>query len=148
MEKPTIPKNNMKYRDPKNIAILVLVVLVLIFGATTFFKKDSLYKYKLEQLQQEYDREHALRDSLDLAISKIQIELATLKVREEELANEVARLESEVLLAKEEANRSQEELNTTRTALSETRKKIQQLKNQPPNRKGNDLLKSLKLKTQ
>lgn len=136
------------YRDPKNIAIVALVVLVLIFGATTFFKRDSLYKYKLEELQKEYDKEHALRDSLDLAISRVKFELATLKVREEELANEVARLESEVLLAKEEANRSMEELNTTRAALSETRKKIQELRNQPPNRKGGKLIESLKLKTQ
>ena len=138
----------INYRDPKNIAIIALVFLVLIFGATTFFKKDSLYKYKLEELQKEYDKEHALRDSLDLEMSKVKIELAALKIKEEELANEVARLESEVLLAKEEANRSMEELNTTRAALSETRKKIQELRNQPPNRKGGKLLESLKLKTQ
>ena len=138
----------MNYRDPKNIAILVLVLLVLIFGATTFFKKDSLYKYKLEQLQKEYDKEHALRDSLDLEISKVQSELAALKVREKELAEEVSRLETEAILAKEEANRSQEELDNTRTLLAETRKKIKELKNQPPNRKGEDLIKSLKLKTQ
>jgi peptidoglycan hydrolase CwlO-like protein len=138
----------MNYRDPKNIAIAVLVLLVLIFGATTFFKKDSLYKYKLEQLQKEYDREHAIRDSLDLEITRVQSELASLKVREKELADEVSRLESEVILAKEEANRSMKELNLTRTALSETRKKIQELRNQPPNREGNKLIESLKLKTQ
>jgi len=138
----------MNYKDPKNIAIFVLVLLVLIFGATTFFKKDSLYKYKLEQLQKEYDKEHALRDSLDLAISQVKSELAALKVREKELAEEVSRLENEATLAKEEANRSQEELATTRSLLAETRKKIQALKNQPPNRKGGDLIKSLKLKTQ
>ena len=138
----------MNYRDPKNIAIAVLVLLVLIFGATTFFKKDSLYKYKLEQLQKEYDREHTIRDSLDLEITRVQSELASLKVREKELADEVSRLESEVILAKEEANRSMKELNLTRTALSETRKKIQELRNQPPNREGNKLIESLKLKTQ
>jgi len=139
---------NVIYRDPKNITIAVLVLLVLIFGVMTFFKKDSLYKYKLEQLKKEYDKERALRDSLDTEIFKVNNELAALKVREKELSKEVARLDTEINTAKETANLYQKELDRTHVLLEETRKQIKQLKSNPPNRTGNKLLESLKLKTQ
>jgi cell division protein FtsB len=135
-------------KDPKNIAISVLVLLVLIFGATTFFKKDSLYKYKLEELQKVYDAEHNKRDSLDQELVKVRSEFAILKVREEQLAADVARLDRDISSARDDANRSREELDRTRTSLDETRKHIKDLKNNPPNRTGEDLLNSLKLKTQ
>jgi len=135
-------------KDPKNIAISILVLLVLIFGATTFFKKDSLYKYKLEELQKVYNAEHNKRDSLDRELVKVRSEFAILKVREEQLAADVARLDRDITSARNEANRSREELDRARTSLDETRKRIKDLKNNPPNRTGEDLLNSLKLKTQ
>lgn len=135
-------------KDPKNITIIVLVALVLIFGATTFFKKDSLYKYKLEELQKVYDTEHNRRDSLDQELVKVRAEFATLKVREKQLAADVAKLDRDIASAKNTATRSREELDRTKTMLEETRKKIADLKSNPPNRTGEDLLNSLKLKTQ
>ena len=135
-------------KDPKNITIIILVALVLIFGATTFFKKDSLYKYKLEELQKVYDTEHNRRDSLDQELVKVRAEFAALKVREKQLADDIARLDQEIISAKDDATRSRNELDRTRTELDETRKHIKDLKNNPPNRTGGDLLQSLKLKTQ
>lgn len=137
-----------KMKDPKTIAIAVLVLLVLIFGATTFFKKDSLYKYKLEELQKVYDAEHNKRDSLDQELVKVRAEFAALKVQEKKLAAVVARLDQDIASAKSDANRSREELDRAKTSLEETRKKIADLKSNPPNRTGEDLLNSLKLKTQ
>lgn len=146
MEKPI--KLSAKMKDPKTIAIAVLVLLVLIFGATTFFKKDSLYKYKLEELQKVYDAEHNKRDSLDRELDKVRSEFAALKVKEKQLAANVARLDQDIASAKSDANRSKEELDRAKTSLEETRKKIADLKSNPPNRTGDDLLNSLKLKTQ
>lgn len=146
MKKPVSISTKMK--DPKNIAIAILVLFVLIFGVTTFFKKDSLYKYKLEELQKVYDAEHNKRDSLDRELVKVRSEFATLKIREKQLADDVARLDRDVASAKSDANRSKEELDRAKTTLEETRKKISDLKSNPPNRTGDDLLQSLKLKTQ
>lgn len=135
-------------KDPKNITIIVLVALVLIFGATTFFKKDSLYKYKLEELQKVYATEHSRRDSLDQELVKVRAEFTALKVREKQLAADVAKLDRDIASAKNDATRSREELDRTKTMLEETRKKISDLKSNPHNRTGEDLLNSLKLKTQ
>ena len=137
-----------KMKDPKTIAIAVLVLLVLVFGATTFFKKDSLYKYKLEELQKVYDTERNKRDSLDRELVKVRSEFAALKVKEKQLAANVARLDQDIASAKNDANLSKEELDRAKTSLEETRKKIADLKSAPPNRTGDDLLNSLKLKTQ
>jgi peptidoglycan hydrolase CwlO-like protein len=141
-------KLSTKMKDPKTIAIAVLVLLVLIFGATTFFKKDSLYKYKLEELQKVYDAEHKKRDSLDQELVKVRAEFAALKVKERQLAADVARLDQDIASAKNDAKRSKEELGHAKASLEETRKKIANLKSNPPNRTGEDLLNSLKLKTQ
>lgn len=149
-----LPRKPMQYtylekmKDPKTIAIAVLVLLVLVFGATTFFKKDSLYKYKLEELQKVYDTERNKRDSLDRELVKVRSEFAALKVKEKQLAANVARLDQGIASAKNDANLSKEELDRAKTSLEETRKKIADLKSNPPNRTGDDLLNSLKLKTQ
>jgi uncharacterized coiled-coil DUF342 family protein len=55
--------------------------------------------------------------------------------------------ELEIQKFKTKANASKEQLNKLLKEMEETRNKIQELKNNPTNRTGQDLINSLKIKT-
>jgi hypothetical protein len=62
------------------------------------------------------------------------------------LQEKIKLLEKEVLSNKENAEKSKQELNRLRKSIDENRKKLQHIKDNPPNRTGDDLLNSLKTK--
>lgn len=139
----------MKYfKDIKNILILFLLVCVVIFGYKTFFTSDKLYKEKVKQLEAANKKLQEERAAIDLKIDSLNVEYGKLKDRESVLAQEIAKRDKEIEKDKAAAAKSKAELDKFKKEMAETQEKIAEMKKHPANRTGDDLLNSLKIKTQ
>lgn len=135
-------------KEPKNILILALLVGCFIFGYAHFFKSDGVYKLKVKQLEQANIDLQNERKKLGIELSSVKLDFAKLKVIEGKLATQVAGLDIEIQKNKAAVLKSRAELDKLKVELAQTRKKIEDLKSNPANRTGDDLLNSLKLKTE
>ena len=134
-------------KDLKNILIGILLICTIIFGYKTFFTSDKLYKEKLKQLEAANKLLQAERAAIDLKIDSLKSEYDKLKAHEQKLANDIANRDAEIAKDKAAAAKSQAELNKFKHEMAETQRKIEDIKEHPANRTGDDLLNSLKLKT-
>jgi chromosome segregation ATPase len=132
--------------DIKSILILVLLGFSLIFFYMWYFRGDN-YKDELKKIKEENKILHEKRDSIDLRLNKLNVSFNLLKKEDSLLRIKIYNQDLEIQKFKNKANASKEQLNKLLKELEETRKKIQELKNNPPNRTGQDLLNSLKIKT-
>ena len=135
-------------KDIKNIIILVLLAGFLLFGYLWFFRDTTDYKAKIKQLEKEKQELIETRDSLDAVAIDLGKKYTILVQKEAVLLADIAKKEAEIRKSKEAAARSQAELNGLKNSLKETQRKIEELKKNPANRESDDLLNSLKLKTQ
>jgi hypothetical protein len=135
-------------KNIKDILIIVLLGLALIFAWTTFFGGDSLYKHKVKELEADNKRLQEERKTIDAKILVIQARFDSLSVEDKKLQGVIASKDAEIEINKKSAARSKSELDAMRKGLEETRKQIEQAKKNPPNREGQDLINSLKIKTQ
>jgi chromosome segregation ATPase len=135
-------------KNIKDILILVLLGLALIFAWTTFFGGDALYKHKVKELEADNKRLQEERKSIDAKILVIQAKFDSLSVEDKKLQGIIEVKDAEIDKNKKSAARSKAELDTIRKRLEETRKQIEEAKKNPPNREGQDLINSLKIKTQ
>lgn len=135
-------------KDIKNILIGILLICTIIFGTKTFFTSDKLYKEKLKQIELANEKLKKERITIDLKINTLKIEYSKLKDHETKLNKEITNRDFEIAKNKATAARSQAELAKFKQDLIETQNKIKLLKDNPPNRTGEDLLNSLKIKTQ
>lgn len=133
--------------DIKSILILVLLGFSLFFGYSWYFRGDSGYKERLKQLEIRNKVIEHQKDSIKEVLVQKEIEFIKLKKSESILESEIASLEMDILNARRNANKSKAELDKIMKSLAETRRKIEDLKKNPPNRTGNDLLNSIKIKT-
>lgn len=132
--------------DIKSILILVLLAGCLIFGYMWYFKSDN-YKKELKELRAENEKIGQERDSINKNLKKLEIEFDKLKIREQALQQKIDSLQIEIDKSKQSANRTKAELDRIRQKLAETRRKIKEFRDNPPNRTGDDLLNSIKIKT-
>jgi len=135
-------------KDIKNLLILFLLVCVVIFGYKTFFTGDKLYKEKLKQLEAANKKLQQERIAIDLRIDSLKLEYGKLKDHEVKLAKEISDRDKEIAKDKAAAAKSKAELNKFKQEMAETQEKIAEMKKHPANRTGDDLLNSLKIKTQ
>jgi chromosome segregation ATPase len=135
-------------KNIKDILIIVLLGLALIFAWTTFFGGDSLYKHKVKELEADNKRLQEERKTIDAKILVIQARFDSLSVEDKKLQGVIASKDAEIEINKKSAARSKSELDAMRKDLEKTRKQIEQAKKNPPNREGQDLINSLKIKTQ
>jgi peptidoglycan hydrolase CwlO-like protein len=133
--------------DIKSILILVLLGFSLFFGYSWYFRSDIGYKEKLKQLEIRNKVIEHQKDSIKEILVKKEIEFIKLKKSESILELEIESLKIDILNAKRNANKSKAELDKIMKSLAETRRKIEDLKKNPPNRTGNDLINSIKIKT-
>jgi peptidoglycan hydrolase CwlO-like protein len=138
----------MKNLNIKDYLIIVLFLGVMIFGYISLFRGDKLYEYKLEELKKENLILLKMKDSLGLKINGLESQFITLKAKETELINDINNRDLEIARSKEKASKSKAELDKFKREMQETRNKIDSLKAHPANRTGDDLLNSIKLKTQ
>lgn len=138
--------NSMK--NLKNLLIGLLLIFCVIFGYKTFFSGDNLYKEKVKQLEAANLLLQKERAGIDLKIDSLKTEYGKLKAREQKLAYDITTRDGEIAKNKAAAARSKVELNKFKHDIAETQNKIEGMKKHPANRDGDDLLNSLKLKTQ
>ena len=139
---------NKNMKDYKNILILILLAGCLIFGYITLFSGDKNYKEQLKRLDVSNKILKEQRKAINSELLILKADYSKLKVHEAALADEVTALDKEVKKNKDAADRSKAELDTVKKDMEETRKKIADVKQNPANRTGEDLLNSLKIKTQ
>jgi chromosome segregation ATPase len=113
-----------------------------------FFRNDSGYKQKIKDLEKEKKELIVAREKLEKDVTVLEKNFQDLKKREDALVADISRRDAEIRRRKEEAARSKAELDNMKKGLKETQDKIVELKKNPPNRTGDDLLNSLKMKTQ
>ncbi len=89
-----------------------------------------------------------MRDSINDVISELQERNLALEQRALLIIEENMKLNRELQYEKNKANKSKEELLKLLKEIAETKKKIEELKKNPPNRKEDELLNSLKKKLQ
>lgn len=135
-------------KDIKNILIVVLLAGCMIFGYMWFFRNDSGYKQKIKDLEKEKKELIVASEKLEKDVIVLEKNFEDLMKKESSLAAVIKKRDEEIRRRKEEATRSRTELDKMKKGLKETQEKIAELKKRPPNRTGDDLLNSLKLKTQ
>lgn len=138
----------MRNFDFKSILIFILLTLLMGVAYNWYFKADKDYKNQVKMLRDENIKIKNTRDSLSTNILNLEKEFIVIKDREDSLNNRIKILDIQIADARNKANKSKAELDALRIELLETNKKIKELRNNPPNRTGEDLIKSIKNKTQ
>lgn len=133
--------------DIKSIIILVLLLASGIFFYMWFFGGMDGYKKEVNRLREENKKLELQSDSIKGRIKKYELDFVELRKQDSLLKVKILQSQSEVEIAKSKANRSKEELDKLRVELEKTQKQIEELKSHPKNRTGDDLLNSLKNKT-
>lgn len=138
----------MRNFDFKSILIFILLTLLMGVAYNWYFKADKDYKNQVKMLRDENIKIKNTRDSLSTNILNLEKEFIVIKDREDSLNNRIKILDIQISDARNKANKSKAELDALRIELLETNKKIKELRNNPPNRTGEDLINSIKNKTQ
>lgn len=131
--------------DIKSILILILLVFSLFFGYKWYYGTDyNDYKNKIKELRGSNNLLKSQRDSIRVILVNLKNDLDLLKDKEDLLNSEIDSMRIEIENAKTNSNKSKSELDKLKSELKETRKRIDYLKDNPPNRTGDDLIQSLK----
>lgn len=138
----------MKNFDFKTILVFILLTLLMVVGYNWYFKVNKNYKNQVESLKQENKKIQISRDSLSVNILSLEKDFNLIKAIEDSLMTRIGKLDTQISDSKNKANKSKAELDALRKELLETNNKIKELKNNPPNRTGDDLINSIKNKTQ
>lgn len=133
--------------DIKSILILVFLGISIFFGLKWFWSGDSASKERVKQLEKEYKLLEDQKKAVDLEIVAWKAKSDSLKKLDLKLQSEIAKQELLTKKAEADAQKSKANLDKIRQDLAETQHKIDEIKNHPPNRTGDDLLQSLKNKT-
>ena len=126
---------------------IILIAVCLALGCSFFFVNTD-YKEKVDQLHKENSLLQTERVAIDKEVEILNRDFNAMKIEEAKLMSEIAQRDQEIAKSKANAERSRSELSRMKKEMEETMKNIQDLKKNPPNRTGEDLLNSLKLKTQ
>jgi septal ring factor EnvC (AmiA/AmiB activator) len=137
-----------KLKDPKNIIILVLFIGMMMFASIALLSNSSEYKQKLQELQTKNQALQNERVEIQKRVATLESEYELLKKKEAALLADIAKRDTEITNLKATAGRSRAELDKLKKDLQKTRSEIENHEKNPANRTGNDLLNSLKLKTQ
>ena len=136
---------NMK-NELKNILVSVLPCMTLIFAYSWVFDDDGAEE-KVNAMKRELEELSLKKKESDRIIDSLGIEADRLKSQEQRFKSDISRLESEIRDAISRANLSAKNLDRIKKELAETRRKIEEFKKNPPNRTGDDLINSIKIKT-
>jgi chromosome segregation ATPase len=132
--------------DTKSIFLITFFFLALFFCFKWYNSEESNYKKELERLHSENELLQKTRDSLSESRMILEGELLDITRNSLVMKEKIKLLEQEVQSNKKNAEKSKQELNRLRKSIDENRKKLQHVKDNPPNRTGDDLLNSLKIK--
>jgi len=131
----------------KNILLLILAGVCVILAAFLFFGEDKSIKQQIKDLRADNERLMKEAHQHETAVDSLKDAFEILQDQDSVLAVKVKEKDTEIANLVAKANHSQQDLNKLLHELAVTRKKIEDLKKSPPNRTGDDLLNSLKIKT-
>lgn len=121
---------------------------MILFGISSlFFYKWYFSNDKPDLDKTQIDKSKSIIDSLNIVIVKNNKRLDSLSLSNDILENKIKNVERSIIYLKDKSNKSESDLLNLKTDLDIANKKYEQLKNNPPNRTGNDLLESIKNKT-
>jgi predicted negative regulator of RcsB-dependent stress response len=134
--------------DIKSILILVLLGFCLLFGYKWYFStENSEYKKQVKDLRNKNKNLQRKRDSILLEINNLKEEFELIQKNDKLLRLKIDSLDNEIFISKLNMKKSESELKLIKENLLNNSKKIDSLKSNPPNRTGEDLLRSLKINT-
>lgn len=134
-------------KNIKDALIIGLLIMTIIFGYFTFFQSDPLYKQKVKELEADNKRLQEERRAIDARLAQTQRRIDSLTVIENQLNAIISSKDEEIERNKRKATASRAELDKIKSELEKVRKQIEDAKKNPPNREGQDLINSLKIKT-
>lgn len=135
-------------KDIKNIIIGVLLFFCLLFGYIWFLGGGKSYRDKIKSLEKTRLELIQERTNLDYAVDSLKKENQKLIQKDKILSDKVNKQDKEIATAKANAAKSMAELNGIKSGLKDTQEKIKEIQENPIKRSGDDLLNSLKQKTQ
>lgn len=133
--------------DIKTILIILLFVTSTIFGLKWYFG-SNVDKDKIKELEVKFKELESQKKEVDERILKWEEKFKELDKEDSDLRDKQAIIEKQIINSIIMNNKDKQELDKLRKKIEETRKKIQEFKNNPPNRTGEDLLNSIKNKTE
>lgn len=133
--------------DFKTILIIILLSLTIFFGLKWYFQRDNGSKERINQLEQKVEQLEKQKKEIDKQLLVWKNKFDSLVVENKKLEKDLYLQSEKTRIAELNANKSMQSLNKMRILIEESRKKIEELKNNPPNRTGDILLESLKNKT-
>ena len=129
--------------------------LIIIFGATSvilllffIFSGRDNYSDEVERLRSENALLEKKRNEIALRVDSLHKAYDALQHRDDSLAAKISAQDAEISKLYADSRKSKGELEKIRKEISASMKKIEELKKNPPNRTGNDLINSLKIKTE
>lgn len=134
--------------DIKTILILVLLAISLVFGWNWYFGGGKEFRNKIKQLEKERKELLKERDVLINRSDSLLYINKVLEINDSIQRISIERRDKEIKTLKATSTKTRKELEETRNRLLEIRKQIDWLRKNPMNRTGEDLLKSIKEKTQ
>jgi TolA-binding protein len=133
--------------DIKSIIILILIIFSTISAYHWFIKGDDLSKEKIKRWEDEFKKLQREKDSISINITNLKLRFNELNKKKDSLESQNKLLENKIIEVEKESQKSKTELNEMRKNQKATLKEIENLKNNPIRREGEDLLESLKNKT-
>jgi len=127
---------------------IIAILLAIILFAGIFLKFESEYKKTINDLKKRNEILQSKNQQIDRRLDNLWIEYSILQKRDSSLRLEIKKRDIKISEALLSAKKSQIELEKTRNAILLTRKKIEDFRKNPSNRIDDDLLNSIKLKTQ
>lgn len=134
-------------KDKKNVMLAILMVVCIVLAYLAFTKDGGEYKQQLKDLAQKNAEIEKQRKTIDSTLSVLKLQYDSLKQQEAVLVATIENQDAEIEKRKKIAAQSQAELDSIKKELANTREAIKKAKANPPNRTGDDLLNSLKIKT-
>lgn len=138
---------NLSKLDFKTILIIILLLLTTFFGLKWYLQRDNGSKEVINQLELRLEKLEKEKKLVDKEIVLWRNKFDSLNVKSIKLEKDLYEQSEKTRLAELNANKSMQSLNKLRILIEETKKKIQDLRNNPTNRTGDDLLESIKNKT-
>ncbi|NDF17635.1 MAG: hypothetical protein EB079_06690 [Verrucomicrobia bacterium] len=133
--------------DLKTGLILLLLLFCIVFFSMWYLKgSDSASKRELKRLKTEYKNLQKSRDSLDQVNIMLKDNFNDYQNKIDQRDSRIQSIEYQLSQAKIDLSQSKKDLSDMKTELTKTRKRVEDLKKNPINREGDNLIESLKEK--
>lgn len=135
-------------KDIKNLIILILLIFSLVFGYIWFWGGGKTYRDKIKNLEKTRLELVKERTKLEQQVDSLKIINELLIKNDEKLKVDIEKKDEEIRKLNKKFERSIIEFNDLKQKIKDTQIKIEEIKKNPIKRTGENLLNSLKNKTE